>query len=132
MESRKTSERWTKTFMDLIVWQKATELVTEIYKFSASFPRMELLGLSAQLRRASVSIPSNIAEGYGRKSKSDFVRFCQISMGSLFEVQTQVTIAKNLGYLTVPVHNELIDDLKEIERLLSSFIESLNRQKVMK
>lgn len=132
MESLNAAPRWTKTFTDLIVWQKSTELVTKIYKISAAFPRTELLGLSVQMRRASVSIPSNIAEGYGRKSKTEFIRFCQISMGSLFEVHTQIIIAKNLGYLTVLDFENLTDDLLEIERLLSSFIDSLRKQRTGK
>ena len=122
-----TSDRWAKTYMELQIWKKAIELVTKIYKISALFPKTETMGLASQIRRASVSIPSNIAEGYGRKSKADFARFCQIAMGSLFEVQTQVTISYNLGYASEAVFQSIFADSREIERMLSSFIDKLKR-----
>ena len=83
-----------KTFRDLIVWQKSIDLVTNIYKVTTIFPNEELYGLTSQIRRAAVSIPSNIAEGYGRKATNEFVRFLQISMGSLFELKTQIEISQ--------------------------------------
>ena len=124
-EYMNTSDRWAKTYMELQIWKKAIEFVTKIYKISALFPKIETMGLSSQMRRASVSIPSNIAEGYGRKSKADFTRFCQRAMGFLFEVQTQLTISYNLGYVSETVFQSIFADSREIERMLSSFIDKL-------
>ena len=90
-----------KTFRDLIVWQKAMELVTLIYQLSKSFPKDELYGLTSQMRRSAVSIPANIAEGYGRKSTQDYLRFLHISMSSNYELQTLLEIACNLKYLSM-------------------------------
>jgi four helix bundle protein len=88
-----------KTYRDLLVWRKSMELVTEVYKQTKSFPKDEVWGLTIQIRRSAVSIPSNIAEGYGRNSTNDYIRFLQIASGSLYEVQTQLEIAFNLGFL---------------------------------
>ena len=89
-----------KSYRDLIVWQKSVDLVTEVYKILRSFPEEEKFGLTSQLKRSCISIPSNIAEGYGRKYIKDYVRFLQISRGSLFEMQTQIQISINLGFTT--------------------------------
>lgn len=88
-----------KTYSDLLVWQKSLSLVTEVYQISKRFPTDEQFSLTSQIRRCAISIPSNIAEGYGRNSKQDFIRFLRIAMGSLFELQTQLRIANNLNYL---------------------------------
>ena len=115
-----------KTFRDLLVWQKSIEFVTSTYINSRSFPKDEIFGLTQQLRRAVVSIPSNIAEGYGRKSTKDYIRFLQIAIGSLFEVQTQLQIALNLEYLKEEDSQNLFESSREIERMLSSLIKKLN------
>ena len=78
-----------KTFRDLLVWQKSMSFVTQVYKISKSFPPEENFGLTSQIRRCAVSIPSNISEGYGRESLNDYLRFLNIAMASLFELQTQ-------------------------------------------
>ena len=88
-----------KTFRDLLIWQKAMNLVTETYKLTNSFPKEEQFGLIPQIRRCSVSIPSNIAEGYGRGTNKEYLRFLSIAIGSLFEFQTQLEIAYNLQYI---------------------------------
>jgi four helix bundle protein len=88
-----------KSFHDLIVWQKAMELVTEVYKVSQKFPKEEIFGLTSQIRRAAVSIPSNIAEGRGKSSKGEFQQFLYHARGSLAEVETQLLIAINLGII---------------------------------
>ncbi len=115
-----------KTYRNLIVWQKAMILVTEIYKATQSFPRREDYGLTSQARRCAVSIPSNIAEGYGRHSRNEYVRFLQIASGSLYELQTQLEIAFNLGYLKRDDFERLFEMTREIERMLSSLIKRLN------
>ena len=87
-----------KSFKELIVWQKAYKLVLEIYKFTYNFPKSETYGLIQQIRRAAISIPSNIAEGYGRKHKTDYHRFLSMAYGSLLELETQYMLAIDLGY----------------------------------
>src|SRR3954451_22493418 len=88
-----------RTYRDLLVWQKGMQLVTSVYQAVKMFPRDEVYGLTSQLRRCAVSIPSNIAEGHSRSTRKEFLRFLEISLGSLFELQTQLEIAKNLSYL---------------------------------
>jgi four helix bundle protein len=87
-----------KSFKELIVWQKAYKLVLEIYKFTYNFPKAEAYGLVQQIRRAAISIPSNIAEGYGRKHKTDYHRFLSMAYGSLLELETQYMLSIDLGY----------------------------------
>ena len=87
-----------KSYKELIVWQKAYKLVLEIYKYTFNFPKTETYGLVQQIRRAAISIPSNIAEGYGRKSKTDYHRFLSIAYGSLLELETQYMLSIDLGY----------------------------------
>ncbi len=114
-----------KTYKDLIVWQKGMQLVTAIYQITKTFPKDEVYGLVSQIRRSAISIPSNIAEGYGRKSTGDYLRFLQITMASLFEMQTQLEIAKNLEYIDRQRFNELYEMSREIERMLSRLIERI-------
>ncbi len=99
--------------------------VTNIYQVIKIFPKEEVYGLTSQIRRCAISIPSNISEGYGRNSTNDYIRFLQISMGSIFEIQTQLEIAKNLGYLNQTKFLEIYDMSREIERMLSSLINKL-------
>jgi four helix bundle protein len=101
-------------------------LVTGIYKLSKSFPKDETYGLASQMRRCAVSIPSNIAEGYGRNSTSDYIRFLYIAMGSLYEMQTQMEIALNLQYLNKNDFDKLYESSREIERMLSSLTKKIN------
>jgi four helix bundle protein len=113
------------TFRDLKIWQKSMNLMIEIYNETESFPDTEKFGLISQLRKSAISIPSNIAEGYGRNSKAEFSRFLNISMGSLFEVLTQLQIAQSLKYLDSDTWKTLFELSREIERMLSSFIQSI-------
>ena len=113
------------SYRDLDVWKKAIVLVTEVYRFSKLFPKDETYGLSQQMRRSAVSIPSNIAEGYGRCSTSDYIRFLQIAVGSLYEFQTQIVIARNLEYLSDASHKSLDAASREIERMLTSLTRKL-------
>jgi four helix bundle protein len=117
-----------KTYKDLIVWQKSMLLVTEIYKISKYFPKDETYGLVSQMRRCAISIPSNIAEGYGRKSTSDYVRFLRVAAGSLYELQTQMEISLNLGYLKSNKFDKLYESGREIERMLSSLTKKLDKR----
>jgi four helix bundle protein len=114
-----------RKYQDLIIWQKSIELVTHIYSETREFPANETYGLTLQTRKCAVSIPSNIAEGYGRNSTYDYVRFLNISKGSLYELETQLLIAYNLGYLLNENYTHLNDKCREIERMLSSMIRRL-------
>jgi four helix bundle protein len=115
-------------FRKLIIWQKAMNLVTKTYNSTKEFPKEEIFGLTSQIRRCSISIPSNIAEGHGRESNKEYLRFLNISIGSLFELQTQLEIAKNIEYLTEEDFNNLYDDSREIERMLVSFINKIKER----
>jgi four helix bundle protein len=114
-----------KTYRDLIVWQKSMKLVADVYTVTRSFPSDELYTLTSQLRRSAISIPSNIAEGYGRNSTLDYKRFLQIATGSLFELQTQIEIAVNLKYLAAEKFNSLFGAAKEIEYMLIALIRKI-------
>jgi four helix bundle protein len=114
-----------KDHRDLIAWQKAMNLVTSIYKASKNFPKEELYGLTSQLRRAAVSIPANIAEGQGRRSKPEFRQFLGHARGSLLEVDTHLEIALRLEYLNPKEHSQLHEQLKEIGRIINGLLRSL-------
>ncbi len=115
-----------KTYKDIKVWQKAMPFVTKIYTQTRFFPNEENYGLTSQIRRSAVSVPSNIAEGFGRRSPKELKRFLQIAMGSLFELQTQLEISRNLKFFDDKNFDELHQDSREIERMLSAFIDSIN------
>ena len=110
----------TKSFKDLIVWQKAYKLVIEVYKITKSFPNDEIYGLSSQMRRTAVSIASNIAEGYGRSYNKEYKQFLSIAYGSLCELETQYLLSVDLGYMK---RNETMDNLlKEVGSMLYCMI----------
>jgi len=113
-----------QSFRQLIAWQKAMELVIEVYRVTRGFPRAELYGLTNQLRRAVVSVPSNIAEGQARYSHREFYRFLTVARGSLAEIETQVTIAKSVGYLTSATAEILLSRVAELGRILNGLIAS--------
>lgn len=104
---------------DLIAWQKAMQLVTDIYRASRTFPKDELYGLTSQLRRSAVSVPSNLAEGHGRTSRADFHRFIAQARGSLLGVETQLEIARNLGYLSHTSAATLLSEASEVGRIIN-------------
>lgn len=116
-----------KNYQELIVWQRAMDFVEEIYSGSKTFPREEIYGLTAQIRRAAVSIPSNIAEGQGRRTTADFVRHLSIAYGSLREVETQLFISGRLRYLSDERVSGLIARASEVGRLLNGLMNSLTR-----
>jgi four helix bundle protein len=104
------------------------ELVIEIYKCSRCFPKEEAFGLTSQIRRCAVSIPSNLAEGYGRHSNNEFLRFTQIAAGSLYELQTQLEISVSLEYLSKDSFDNVNELTREIERMLNSLTRRLESQ----
>jgi four helix bundle protein len=108
-----------KGHRDLIAWQKAMALVTEVYRVTRTFPKDELYGLTSQLRRSAISVPSNLAEGHGRNSRKEFHQFVGQARGSLVEVETQLEIAMNLGYLRKDVAEVLLDKASEVGRVVN-------------
>ncbi len=112
-------------YNDLHVWKESMELVTTIYKLTNQFPADERFGLIDQMRRAAVSIPSNIAEGHARKSKIDFARFLRISLGSCTELETQVIIANNLEYVSKNEITPILEKSLIIRKMISKLITTL-------
>jgi len=117
-----------KSFKELNVWQKSYKLCLKVYKMSSTFPKDERYGLTAQIRRSSVSIPSNIAEGYGRKTKADYIRMLYIAYGSICELETQVLLAGDLGFVGTEKMYSVKVNLKEVERMLKALIKSLENK----
>jgi four helix bundle protein len=115
-----------RDYTELIAWQKAMVFVTEVCKASENFPQRELYGLSSQLRRAAVSVPSNIAEGQGRASTGEFKHFLGNAQGSLCEAETQIRIAGNLGYLRAETVSDLLARTSEIGKIMHGLQASLN------
>ncbi len=114
-----------RSYKELIAWQKSIDLVAEIYRITQEFPREEIYGLTSQLRRSAVSIPSNIAEGQGRATKGEFIQFLCHARGSLFELETQVVIGGRLGYITKETETELQQKMTEVGRILNGLLTSL-------
>ena len=118
-----------KNFKELKVWQKSYQLCLELYGITKDFPNEEKYGLSSQMRRAAISIPSNIAEGYGRKTIPDYVRCLYIAYGSTCELETQMLLSGDLNYLNNDGQVILLDKIKEVERMLMALIKSLENKK---
>ena len=115
-----------RTHKDLGVWKDGISFVTKIYKITSSFPKEELYGITSQIRRAAVSIPSNIAEGAARKSTNEFRQFLYIALSSAAELNTQFIISNNLGFLELDNTEKLNSELDSISRRLQGLIKSLN------
>jgi len=118
-----------KNYKELMVWQKSYQLCLDIYSVTRKFPKEEIYGLSAQMRRAAVSLPSNIAEGYGRKTTADYVRYLYIAYGSICELETQILLAKDLEYIHGSELNSLQQALGDVERALKGLIKYLERKR---
>ena len=123
MESKKI-----ESFKDLIVWQKGIELVNEIYKVTKHFPKEELFGLTSQARRAAISVPANIAEGWGRGTTKNYIQFLEISRGSLYELNTLIIISVNQEYLSSEKCSEIESNINEIGRILNAIITKLDNK----
>ncbi len=111
-----------KTHKDLDVWNRSVALVTMVYDVTKSFPKDEIFGLTSQIRRSAVSIPSNIAEGSARKGNKEFVQFLYISLGSTAELETQFIIAHNLKYISSSEYKPMMSNLIDIRKMLSGLI----------
>lgn len=122
----KEKERIMHNFKELHVWQNSVELATEIYQLTKSYPKNEIYGLTSQIRRCSISISSNIAEGAGRSGKKEFKYFLNIAYGSSFELETQLIISKHLKYVDDDRFESLYDNLTEIQKMLYNLIKSID------
>jgi four helix bundle protein len=122
MKPQKTKRQPAKSFQDLIVWQKAHQFVLAIYKLSNSFPKSEIYGLTSQIRRASVSVSANIAEGFKKKTKPDKAKFMNIAQSSLEECRYYLILSKDLGYNSA---YNLMPQLEEISKLLEAYRSSI-------
>ncbi len=111
-----------KSYKDLIVWKKSIELVVEIFALTAKFPKSELYGIISQMRRAAISIPSNIAEGHGRRSIKDYTHFYSFAYGSALELETQIIIAKRLGFIIEQDYIKADQLLEEILKMLNTMV----------
>ncbi|MBI5045248.1 MAG: four helix bundle protein [Candidatus Levybacteria bacterium] len=114
-----------ESYKNLIVWQKSIILVKEVYQLTKNFPRSELYGLTSQMRRSAISIPSNIAEGYGRKSTKEYAQFYGIAFGSARELETQLIIARELQFINVSAFAKIDTLLNEILRMLNTMIQKI-------
>jgi len=114
-----------KDFRQLKVWEKSHQLALAIYKVTAKFPQEEISGLISQVRRASMSIPTNIAEGCGRNTDADFARFLQMAMGSASETEYQLLLSLDLGFLNKEQYNKLNLDVTEVKRMLASLLKTI-------
>lgn len=116
------------SYHDLLAWQRAIDFVVAAYKLTGQFPRTEVYGLTAQLQRAAVSIPSNIAEGAGRIHTGEYIHHAGIARGSLFEAETQIIVAQRLGYVSEEEIRPLLSAVSEVGRLRHGLIASLERK----
>lgn len=114
-----------QNFKNIVVWQKSHQLVLEIYKLTATFPRDEKFGLTSQMRRSAASIPTNIVEGTGRGSDTDFGRFLQISLGSTCELEYQLILCKDLNFITQDSYHFFDTEITSIKKMLGAFIRKL-------
>jgi four helix bundle protein len=115
-------------FKQLKIWQKGFDIAVKAFKLTATFPKEERYGLSTQITRAAVSIPSNIAEGSGRNSDKDYSRFVNISLGSAFEMETQLLIAQSVNYGDSDLRSELLKDIIEEQKMIASFARTLRNE----
>jgi len=117
-----------RSYKDFEVWKKSIDIVTKIYKVTNSFPKDEIYSLVSQLRRSAVSIPSNIAEGWGRNKTKEYIQFLRIARGSLLELETQLIISNNLSYLNKQNMDNFLIKIKEINKMLNALINILNKK----
>ena len=119
-----------KSYKDLLIWQKGIEIIISVYELVEDFPKEEMYALTSQLKRASISIPSNIAEGYGRNSSQSYIHFVSISRGSLFELETQLLVAQKLKFIkNETLFSNLMNQITEESKMINSFINKLESSK---
>lgn len=119
-----------KSYKDLIIWQKGIDIAINLYELVEDFPKEELYALTSQIKRACISVSSNIAEGYGRSSTQSYIHFVSISRGSLFELETQLIVAKRLKFIkNETLFSELMNQITEESKMINSFINKLESSK---
>ena len=118
-----------KSYRDLEVWKKSMRLAKRIYQITQRFPSEERFGLTNQLRRAAVSVPSNLAEGHARFGPGEFSRFLSITMGSVAELETQILLSNDLGYINSEIKQELMNELDAVGRMLRGLAKSIERRR---
>ena len=118
-----------KSYRDLEVWQKSMRLAKRVYQITQKFPSDERFGLTNQLCRAAVSVPSNLAEGHARFGSGEFSRFISITMGSVAEIETQILLSNDLGYITSEITQEVLGELDAIGKMLRGFAKSIQRRR---
>lgn len=116
------------SYRDLTVWQKGMDLAEACYRLTASFPREEVFGMTSQIRRAAVSVPANIAEGWGRDGKGEFVQFLRIAQGSLKELETHLLLTERVGLATAQSTRPILDTAEELGKMLRMLYRSIQRR----
>ena len=119
------------SYQDLAVWQKAMVFAKDVYIITKCYPNSELYGLTSQIRRGAVSIPGNIAEGWGRKSKGDFIRFLAVARGSAAELETEILLSSEIGILSKDQSEPVLQNLTEIRKMLNALIKSLKAKSLI-
>ena len=114
-----------KNFKNLDIWQRSMAMVKSVYVLTDTFPKTEVYGLTSQIRRAMVSIPSNIAEGCGKNSTPDFARFLDMALGSAFELETQLIVSENLGFVNSKDLQPLLEELTQIQKMINKYNQAL-------
>lgn len=118
-----------ESYRQLGVWQKAIKMVTEIYGITQTFPKEEIYALTSQIRRAAVSVPANIAEGWGRNTTKDYIQFLRIARSSLLELETHLIISNNLNYINNQTVEDILQKTLEINKMLNGLVNSLSKMK---
>ena len=121
-------EKVINSYQDLEVWKRSMEAVTDVYKITRTFAKEEIYGLTSQLRRAAVSVPANIAEGWGRGTTKEYIQFLRIARGSLLELETLMTISHNLGYVNPQDQKPILQKILEISKMMNALINSLKHK----
>jgi four helix bundle protein len=124
----KGSSEMLRNYQELKVWQKSYNLCLELYKITKGFPKEERYSLTSQIRRASISVPSNIAEGYGRKTTPEYIQSLYVAYGSNCELETQILLSGDLGYIQCEELKKIHKDIEEVERMLKALIKSLQNK----
>ena len=117
-----------KHYRELLVWQKAMDLATSVHPIALAFPKTEVFALTSQINRSATSIPSNIAEGNGRRTTGEYIHFLGIAKGSLNELETQITLACRYDYISDLIHDQLLEQSAEVGRMLNGLLDALKRK----
>ena len=120
-------EKEIKSFRDLIIWQRGINLVKEVYKETQNFPKQELYGLTNQIRRSAISIPSNVSEGHIRQHRAEFRQFLSMALGSLAELETQIIISRELNYISNEKSENLIDQMNSLGKMIRGLMKKLTK-----